>query len=143
MKIKTEKVIMQLLHNGMFSVDKNNNIWQHKKIYKDKYGRKSYENITPIRAEVVLTNGHSAIRVNYDRKTYTCRTARFLWYYYNGDIPDEMYAINLGDKKNIDMKNIVLMNDTEIRQMIKEKKGDKFGSYFKYMNKMLDKKSNM
>ena len=83
-----EGIIIKLIDEGYFLLDKNNKIWRTsgKGVRKKLLANGKYETKF-ITAEKKIPNGYLQVRAKIGEKRYHCYAHRIIWIYFNGNIP--------------------------------------------------------
>jgi len=82
----SEKFIMSLIEQGVFSVDDQGRIWRHKA----RYSRfNDYKPIKTRRAESI-NSGYCEIHLSYKGHKYRAKAHRIVWIYFHGDIDNNL-----------------------------------------------------
>ena len=84
---ETEARVINLIAEGVFSIDIQGRIWRHKRFYR---GFKTGEVNPKQRAEHVSGHGYLNINLHYNNKQHKAMAHRIVWIYFNGSIPKDL-----------------------------------------------------
>ena len=102
-------IVLQLIRDGMFSVDEQGVIWRHK--IRTKWG---YRDVHTRRADHILPIGYRYLSVTINRRQMAIPAHRLVWHILCGPIPPRMEVNHIdGNRSNNHPSNLELVTSSE------------------------------
>jgi hypothetical protein len=87
---EAEKIFLNLIERGFFSIDSTGAIWRHKRYVRGHNGSSVEKAITRKRADKPMKIGYRQVSQTWRRQVYCVLAHRLVWIYFFGDIPDNL-----------------------------------------------------